>query len=236
MTSSMTNASGELINPTRNQYLTVCGGLPVDRDGRGNLTKREENEVSLVLEALKKSDWYDVKFMGIWSMFPISEDGILTVNKAGGELYSSPDELLSHIVNGVWKSIGKPTIREDGRTGNLYFYLPDGTWPYLAESRLTGTLVVEDRIIDVEYVCDLVEDSLSDIMTRFWSRPAFAVVRMARDLIEHIDACGFDEAATKKLGFMRKVVHPWADEDWEATSAIADYPYDGTTKKVETEE
>ena len=239
----MINEAGELVHPTRNQYMTVCGGLPVDRDDKGNLTKREVNEVSRVLEVLEKSAWYTRKFMKIWSMFPISEDGILTVNKAGGELYSSPEELLSRIVNSTWKSIGRPVIIVDKETRDLSFYLPAGTWPYLAEDRVTGTLVVEDRIIDIEHVCGLVEDRLSDIMTWCWSKPAFAVVRMVRDLIDHIAKCGFDEAATEKLGFMQKVVHPWANDDWEATYAIANYPYDEETKwicdgtkKAETEE
>ena len=171
----------------------------------------------------------------MWGLFPISEDGVQTVSVKKGEVYTSPAQLLEKIVKGIWNAIGNPTIQQE-EDGSLSFYVEHGVWPYLAEDRKTGTLLVEDRIIDIDHVRGLVEDRLSDIMTWFWNRPAFAVVRMVRDLIEHIDTCGFDEAVTKKLCFMRRVVHPWSDEDWGATSAIADYPYDGAAKKEETEE
>lgn len=226
-----------IANPTRLQYLTVCGGLPrqeVERKAN-DFSEREKREIELVSKVLGASWWFQNKFMGVWGLFPLSEDCILTVSVEKGEVYTSPTHLLEKIVKDIWNAIGSPTIMKED-DGSLSFCVEHGVWPYLAEDRKTWTLLVEDRIIDIDHVRRLVEDRLSDIMTWFWNRPAFAVVRMVRDLIEHIDTCGFDEAVTKKLCFMRRVVHPWADEDWGATSAIADYPYDGAPKKEETEE
>lgn len=229
-----------IANPTRLQYLTVCGGLPHPYHGErkaNDFSEREKREIEQVIKVLsdKSSWWFQNKFMGVWGLFPLSEDGVMTVNVEKDEVYTSPTHLLEKIVKDIWNAIGSPTIMKED-DGSLSFYVEHGVWPYLAEDRKTGTLLVEDRIIDIDHVRGLVEDRLSDIMTWFWNQPAFAVVRMVRDFIEHINTCGFDEAVATKLGFMRKVVHPWADEDWGATSAIADYPYDGATKKEETEE
>lgn len=228
-----------IANPTRLQYLTVCGGLPRQEGERkaNDFSEREKREIELVIKVLgdKSSWWFQNKFMGAWGLFPLSEDCILTVSVEKGEVYTSPTHLLEKIVKDIWNAIGNPTIQQE-EDGSLSFYVEYGVWPYLAEDSKTGTLLVEDRIIDIDHVRGLVEDRLSDIMTWFWSKPAFAVVRMVRDLIGHIDTCGFDESVTKKLGFLRKVVHPWADKAWEASSAIEDYPYDRVARKEETEE
>lgn len=227
--------SKAIANPTRLQYLTVCGGLPRPGGERkyNDFTEREKLEIEVVREIVGTSSWFLDKFMGVWRLFPLSEDGVLTVSVKKGEVYTSPTQLLEKIVKGIWSAIGNPTIQQE-EDGSLSFYVEHGVWPYVAEEDpCSHVIAVEDRLIDIAHVQGLVEDNLSDLLTWFWTRPEFEIVKMVRDLIAHVDQCGFDGAVTKKLAVMRGFVHPFDSEDRKAAAAIGQYPYDKPDEKQE---
>lgn len=218
-------------NPTRIQYLTVCGGLPPARGKGCELTARERAEVTAVQNAIHGSSWL-ARFSQLWKRLPYTIGQLPTdaqrVCVSDIEAYATPFEFVAKAVEKIWHSIGTPNLDQDGE--EITFHLEDGVWPYINSAEdipATDILEVEDRIIDIAHVCSLIEDQFADLLTAFWAQRSFVIVKMVRDFIDYLSAKGFvslDERACLKMTAIWQEVHPFAKGS--EINAFQSYPYE----------
>lgn len=207
-------------NPTRNQYLTICGGLPPQRGKGCDLTARELREIGAVKGAVYKHSRFLKSISQNWKRLPSTTNGTVVVNMDLHEIYAIDRDFADAVITRLWKLIGTPIITEEN--GETTFHVEDGVWPYVATAEgrdEKDVLQVEDRLIDIDHVCSLIEDAFADLLTFFWRQRCFDIVSMTRDFVDHLNKHGLDDMGRAKLKLIEEEVHPWAPE------ATRPYPY-----------
>lgn len=203
-------------NPTRNQYLTICGGLPPQRTKTCDLTPRELREIDAVKMAVHAHSRFHKTVVSNWSRLPTDASGAVVVhlNKIvhldKPEIYRSPQSFADDTIVKLWKAIGTPIItQEDIET----FHVEDGVWPYVAsdEGREEHDILrVEDRLIDIDHVCSLIENDFADLLMYFWGQEAFNIIKMAQDFLDHLTINGLDDMGRAKMKLIEEEIYPFA--------------------------
>lgn len=205
-------------NPTRNQYLTICGGLPPQRMKSCDLTPRELREIDAVKMAVHAHSRFHKTVVSNWRRLPTDARGAVVVHLDKivhldkPEIYRSPQSFADDTIVRLWKAIGTSIItQEDIET----FHVEDGVWPYVAsdEGREEHDILrVEDRLIDIDHVCSLIEYDFADLLMYFWGQEAFNIIKMARDFVDHLNSHGLDDMGRAKMKLIKEEIHPFASE------------------------
>jgi hypothetical protein len=200
-------------NPTRNQYLTICGGLPPQRGKACDLTPRELREIDAVKVAVYKHIRFHENIIQNWRRLPCTTNGAVVVNLGVHEIYEKERDFADAVIVHLWKSIGTPIITQEN--GETAFHVEDGVWPYVASDEGRDehdVLRVEDRLIDIDHVCSLIEDAFADLLMYFWGQRCFDIIRMTRDFVDHLNIHGLDDTGRAKMKLLEEEVHPFAPE------------------------
>lgn len=197
-------------NPTRNQYLTICGGLPPQRMKSCDLTPREIREIDAVKMAVQKHARFHKNIIQNWKRLPSTTNGEVVANLEQFGVYKKEIDFANDVIVRLWKSIGTPIITQGIETT---FYVEDGIWPYVItdEGRdENDVLQVEDRLIDIDYVCSLIEDEFANLLMHFWGQRCFDIIRMTRDFMDHLNSHGLDDIGREKMKLIKEEIYPFA--------------------------